>query len=44
VPLEDWGIADPKGRPVEEVRVIRDIVRRLVVRLLARLDAEAAIR
>jgi protein-tyrosine-phosphatase len=44
VPLEDWGIADPKGRPVEEVRVIRDVVRRLVVRLLARLDAEAAIR
>jgi hypothetical protein len=29
---------------VEEVRVIRDVVRRLVVRLLARLDAEAAIR
>jgi arsenate reductase len=44
VPLEDWGVADPKGRPLEEVRVIRDIVRRLVVRLLARLDAETAIR
>jgi arsenate reductase (thioredoxin) len=43
IPLEDWGIADPKGRPQEEVRVIRDIVRRLVERLVARLDAEAAV-
>ncbi|MGH8991524.1 MAG: low molecular weight phosphatase family protein [Acidimicrobiia bacterium] len=44
VPLEDWGLPDPKGRPVEEVRVIRDTTRRLVERLVARLDTEAAVR
>jgi arsenate reductase len=44
VPLEDWGLADPKGLPVEEVRIIRDITRRLVERLVARLDTEAAVR
>ncbi|HZA85145.1 MAG TPA: low molecular weight phosphatase family protein [Actinomycetes bacterium] len=43
VPLEDWGLPDPKGRPVEEVRVIRDTTRRLVERLVARLDTEAAV-
>ncbi len=44
VPLEDWGLADPKGLPMEEVRVIRDVTRRLVERLVARLDTEAAVR
>lgn len=44
VPLEDWGIPDPKGRPMPEVRVIRDTIRRLVERLIARLDTEAAVR
>ncbi len=43
VPLEDWGLPDPKGRPVEEVRVIRDTTQRLVERLVARLDTEAAV-
>ena len=43
VPLEDWGLPDPKGRPAEEVRVIRDTTRRLVERLVARLDTEAAV-
>jgi arsenate reductase len=44
VPLEDWGLPDPKGRPMAEVRVIRDTTRRLVQRLVARLDTEAALR
>ena len=44
VPLEDWGIPEPMGRPPAEVRVIRDTIRRLVERLVARLDAEAAVR
>jgi arsenate reductase len=44
VPLEDWGIPDPRGRPMAEVRVIRDTIRRLVERLVARLDTEAAVR
>ena len=44
VPREEWGIPDPAGRPMPEVRVIRDTVRRLVERLVARLDTEAAVR
>lgn len=41
---EEWGIPDPKGRPMPEVRIIRDTVRRLVERLVARLDTEAVVR
>ncbi|HYH52088.1 MAG TPA: heat-shock protein HtpX [Acidimicrobiia bacterium] len=44
VPREEWGIPDPAGRPVQEIRVIRDLARRLVERLVARLDTEAAVR
>ena len=43
-PAETWGIPDPAGRPLPEVRVIRDTTRRLVERLIARLDTEAAVR
>ena len=31
---DDWNLPDPKGRPVEEVRAIRDDVRRRVADLL----------
>jgi len=31
---DDWPLPDPKGKPVEEVRAIRDDVRRRVERLL----------
>ena len=44
VPADTWGIPDPAGRPVAEVRVIREATRRLVERLIARLDAESAVR
>jgi len=44
VAREEWGIPDPAGRQVQEVRVIRDTIRRLVERLVARLDTEAAVR
>jgi arsenate reductase (thioredoxin) len=44
VPREEWGIPSPAGRQMQEVRVIRDTVRRLVERLVARLDTEAAVR
>jgi arsenate reductase len=44
VPREEWGIPDPAGRPMQEVRIIRDTIRRLVERLVARLDTEAAVR
>ncbi|MGN6273884.1 MAG: arsenate reductase ArsC [Protaetiibacter sp.] len=32
---EDWELADPKGRPIEEVREIRDDIRGRVERLLS---------
>ncbi len=44
VPREEWGIPDPAGRPMVEVRGIRDTIHRLVDRLVARLDTEAAVR
>jgi arsenate reductase len=31
---EDWDLADPKGRPIEDVRTIRDDIRRRVEALL----------
>ncbi|MBI4312822.1 MAG: arsenate reductase ArsC [Chloroflexi bacterium] len=37
--VEDWGLPDPKGRPLQEVRAIRDTVRRRVSSLLAELAA-----
>jgi len=40
VPLEDWELEDPKGRPLEEVRAIRDAVRARVDALVAELDGE----
>jgi protein-tyrosine-phosphatase len=44
VPREEWGIPDPAGRQLREVRIIRDTIRRLVEKLVARLDTEAAVR
>lgn len=44
VPREEWGIPGLAGRPIAEVRIIRDTVRRLVEKLVARLDTEAAVR
>jgi arsenate reductase len=32
---EDWRLEDPKGRPLEEVRVVRDEIRRRVEALLS---------
>jgi arsenate reductase len=34
--VEDWPIEDPKGKPIEEVRQIRDRIRNLVEELLSR--------
>jgi arsenate reductase len=33
---EDWALDDPKGKPPEEVRRIRDEIRARVERLVAR--------
>jgi arsenate reductase (thioredoxin) len=35
----DWGLADPKGRPVDEVRAIRDDIAARIEALVAELDA-----
>ena len=37
VPNEDWGLEDPSGKAIEEVRAIRDEVQVRVKRLLAEL-------
>ena len=37
VPAEDWGLADPAGKPIAEVREIRDLVEQRVRDLLAKL-------
>jgi len=37
VPSEDWGLEDPEGKPIEEVRHIRDQIEGKVKRLLAEL-------
>jgi arsenate reductase (thioredoxin) len=36
----NWNLADPKGRPLDEVREIRDEIARRVEKLLAELDAD----
>lgn len=38
---EDWELTDPKGKPLDEVRVIRDDIKRRVQGLLAELGVAA---
>jgi protein-tyrosine-phosphatase len=38
----DWSLPDPKGRPVEDVRRLRDDIERRVVQLVHELDQAAA--
>jgi arsenate reductase len=38
----DWSLPDPKGRPVGEVRALRDDIERRVTELARELDAAAA--
>jgi arsenate reductase len=40
--VEDWGIEDPSGKPIEEVRRIRDTLRGRVEELARRLQGSAA--
>ena len=37
--VEDWGLPDPAGKSIEEVRTIRDAVAQRVERLIASLDS-----
>ena len=39
----DWNLADPEGRPVEEVRATRDEIQRRVSALVVELDEGAAV-
>jgi arsenate reductase (thioredoxin) len=36
-PMEDWGLDDPAGQPIEKVREIRDQIRERVEKLLDKL-------
>lgn len=36
--IEDWPLEDPKGKPLERVRAIRDDIRARVAELIARLS------
>jgi arsenate reductase (thioredoxin) len=38
----DWDLEDPSGRPLDEVRAIRDDIARRVEDVLAELDAQAS--
>jgi arsenate reductase len=40
-PYIDWGLGDPAGRPVDEVRATRDDIAARVQALIAELDATA---
>jgi arsenate reductase len=37
----DWELEDPRGRPVDEVRALRDDIARRVEALVAELDRQA---
>ncbi len=39
--VEDWGIEDPSGKPIAEVRRIRDLLRARVEELARRIEAGA---
>jgi arsenate reductase (thioredoxin) len=40
-PIEDWGLPDPAGQPLDAVREIRDDIDRRVLSLLSELEAGA---
>ena len=40
----DWDLSDPAGKPLEEVRVIRDAINRRVKELTRELDAREVVR
>ena len=40
VKCDDWGLEDPKGRSIEEVREIRDLVKAKVQELIREMSAE----
>ena len=39
--VEDWGIEDPSGKPIEDVRRIRDVLRERVKQLVRGLESSS---
>jgi protein-tyrosine-phosphatase len=37
VPMEDWELDDPEGKPIEEVRKIRDQIYKNVINVISRI-------
>jgi arsenate reductase len=42
VPMEDWQLEDPEGKSIEEVRQIRDAIRKKVATLIKELSITEA--
>ena len=40
VETRDWGLEDPKGKPIEKVREIRDPIKAMVVMLLKEIESQ----
>ena len=40
IETEDWALDDPKGKPIAEVRIIRDEIKRRVIDLLAEITTK----
>jgi len=40
VETRDWGLEDPKGKPIEKVREIRDQIKAMVVMLLKEIEGQ----
>lgn len=38
VPTEDWGLEDPKDKPIEKVREIRDEIETRIIKLLEEIE------
>jgi len=38
VPSEDWGLEDPKGKPIEKVREIRDDIKARIEKLITEMS------
>jgi arsenate reductase len=41
-PTIDWSLEDPKGKPIEKVREIRDDIERKVIELIDQLDSTSS--
>ena len=44
VPMEDWGVEDPEGKPLDEVRKIRDDIKNKVATLIKELNPDDSLR